>query len=430
MKLARYVAVGALFPFLAAAAQDSSKPATRFDAVVDVVAKNYRESLPREALEERALRAFLKDLDPYSNYMNAAEWADFQGRLRARFGGVGVNLRINPETRLPEIAQLMIDSPAGESGVRRGDSVLKIDGRSLEGLTIDDVIPLFRGAVGTVAELIVRHAGSTSSEAIHVTRRSIRSPSVRGVRRNAAGEPLYLMDEEKGIGYIRVMNLADDTVPELEKALVALNRHGMKGLIFDLRDSSGGKLSAAVGAADLFLDGGRIVSVASRRDGDEVYDADAGALTSVPMVMLINEWTVSSSEVLAGALTDNFRAITMGHRTYGKGRVQVTFTLAEGLGGVVLTTGTFQRPSGKTIDQHDAGVAKGQAGIAPDPGMEIELDAKESEAWSEEAGRLDGATVLTMEEQKFGVPDRVLDCALEVLDAAIRQAESVAAVDR
>lgn len=195
----------------------------------------------------------------------------------------------------------------------------------------------------------------------------------------------------------------------------------MKGLILDLRDSAGGKLDAAVESADLFLDRGRILTVASRIFGDKDYDADECISTNVPVVMLINEWTASSSEILAGALTDNRRVITMGQRTYGKGRVQRMFSLAEGMGGVVLTTGTFQRPSGKTFDQHDPGVAKGEAGIAPDPGLEFMLDEKESKAWADEARRLDGAALLTAEEQKFAVPDRMLDCALEVLQDAIER---------
>jgi carboxyl-terminal processing protease len=396
----------------------TSAPVNRFDAALDIVGKHYLKDVPRAGLEEQALRAFLNDLDPYSNYMNAQEWAGFRSKLTGQFCGIGVNLRIDSDARLPEISYLMLGSPAGEAGVRRGDHILRIDGHPLEGLSIDDVIPLLRGIPGSTVELTIRPAGSLSTLPLRVTRRMIKDPSVRGVRRDAAGESHYLLSEEKGIGYIRVLGLADDTVPELTKALVELKRQGMKGLVFDLRDSHGGKLHAAVDAADLFLDAGRILSVASRVAGDEVYDAKPGVLTDVPMVMLINEWTVSSSEILAGALTDNHRAIAMGQRTFGKGRIQVMYDLPPGMGGVVLSTGTFQRPSGKTIDKHDA-KSPNEAGIAPDPGMEIALEAKESEAWAAETSRLDNPVVLTPEEQIPTVPDRVLVRALEVLDAAI-----------
>jgi carboxyl-terminal processing protease len=393
----------------------------RFDAILDVVEKNFSQAIPRGTLEERAFKAFLKDLDPYSSYMNAEEWVDDKRELHGTFGGVGIFLETDPETKLPRIRNLLIDSPAGAAGARRGDLLAKIDGRSLEGLELDKVFPMLRGEPGSTIALTLRRPGASKSPTLRFKRKEIQMPSVRGVRRNAASEPQYLLDPAKGIGYIRVMKLTDDTVPALENALRMLKRQGMRGLIFDLRDSAGGKLDAAVAAADLFLDGGRIITVASRVDGDEHYDADPAVMTDVPMVMLINEWTASSSEILAGALTDNHRAITVGQRTYGKGRVQVTFSLPEGMGGVVLSTGTFQRPSGKTIDQHDAAAKKGEAGIAPDPGMELILGEEESRSWADEARRLDGPLVLTEEEQKFGVPDRVLECALDALAKEMRR---------
>ena len=188
-------------------------------------------------------------------------------------------------------------------------------------------------------------------------------------------------------------------------------------------------MDAAVAAADLFLDSGRILSVSSRVGGDEVHDAKPGVLTDVPMVMLINEWTASSSEILAGALTDNHRVVTMGRRTYGKGRVQVMYSLPPGMGGIVLSTGTFQRHSGKTIDKHDAKTPE-EAGISPDSGMEIILEAKESEAWAAETSRLDRPDILPPEEQIPKVPDRVLTRALEVLDAAIAKAGNGARAGR
>jgi len=396
----------------------TAAPANRFGSALDIVQKHYLKDVPRAVLEEQALRAFLKDLDPYSSYMNAQDWALYKTSLTGQFGGIGVIMRMDPEATLPQITHLMIGSAAGEAGIQRGDYIVTIDGHLLEGLPIDDVIPLLRGVPGSPVQLTIRHAGSTSTVPLRVVRRMIKDPSVRGVQRDAAGEPRYLLSEEKGIGYIRVLGLADDTVPELTKALTELKRLGMKGLVFDLRDSHGGKLKAAVAAADLFLESGRILSVASRVGGDEVYDAKPGVLTDVPMVMLINEWTASSSEILAGALADNHRVVTMGQRTFGKGRVQVMYSLPAGMGGVVLSTGTFQRPSGKTIDKHDAKTPN-EAGIAPDPGMEIVLEAKESEAWAAETSRLDGPVILTPEEQIPKVPDRVLTRALEVLDTAI-----------
>jgi carboxyl-terminal processing protease len=391
---------------------------SRFDAVVDLVEKNYRQPIDHGTLEERALRAFLKDLDPYSNYLNAVEWADFQASLKSEFGGIGVILGYDEKAKLPYVNQLMYDGPAVAAGIRRGDVLLEIDGHRLEGLTLDDVIPILRGMVGTPVRIVLRRGGANERVQFSLVRAAIPTPSVRGVNRDERGRRQYVLDAAKRIGYVRVMRLADDTVPELRRALDALGREHIRGIVLDLRDSAGGKLRAAVGAADLFLDGGRLVTVVSRVDGDEFYDADPDVLTRVPVIMLINEWTASSSEILAGALADNHRVLTMGQRTYGKGRVQVTYSLPEGQGGIVLSTGTFQRPNGRTIDKHDA-KSPDEAGITPDPGLEFPLDEKESKEWAEEIARLDGAAILTPEEQVFRVPDRELACAVEVLQGEI-----------
>jgi carboxyl-terminal processing protease len=393
----------------------------RFDAILDLVEKNFSEAIPRNELEDRALLAMLQDLDPYSAYMNAEEWAVFKSELEAQFGGIGVILRYDEEAKLPRIERLMLHSPAAAAGIRVDDHILTVDGQSLEGLPIERVIPILRGKPATTVELTLRRKGTDRNPTVRIVRQIIRTPSVRGVRRDAAGEPQYLLSQEKKIGYIHIMRFADDTVSEVEKALGSLSRQGMRGLVLDLRDSLGGKMRAALGVADLFLDFGRMLTVVSRKDGDEVFDAEPGVLTTVPVVLLINEKTVSASEILAGALIDNHRVMTIGQRTYGKGRVQVMYGLAEGQGGIKLSTGTFQRPSGKTIDRHDAKAGKGEAGIAPDPGLEMIVDEKESEAWADEANRLSGAVVMTEEEQKFRVPDRMLGCALEVLGTKMRR---------
>ncbi len=423
------------FPFLVwctlslttfASGGETPKSPDVLGAALDVLATNHLEPRSREALQEQALRALLKELDPYASYLDAQEWARYQDSFSGEYGGVGVRIRIDEDAKLPQVEYLMLGSAAGSAGVRRGDHILMAAGRSLEGLPFEAVITLLRGAPGSIVELTVRRAGATSDIPLQVERRRIAEPSIRGVKREPTGERLYLLDEKRGIGYIRVLRLSDTTVPELEQAIAALQRQKMKGLILDLRDSSGGKLRAAVAAADLFLDAGRILTVVSREES-EVINATPGLLTDAPLVMLLNEWTVSSSEVLAGALADNQRAIAMGRRTFGKGRIQNYYSLGPGLGGMVFSTGTFQRPSGKTIDKHEPGAKADEAGIAPDPGMEIILEKAEDEALVEEMSRLDGPYVLTAEEQTPRVRDRVLLRAVEVLDAEI---EKRAASDR
>jgi carboxyl-terminal processing protease len=390
------------------------------DTALDVITKNYLVPLSREAVDAQALQTLLRELDPYASYMNPQEWSVYQESLSGEYGGVGVFIGIDEQANFPRVDYLLIGSPAGHAGVRRGDHLLKADSESLEGLTFEAVIALLRGAPGSVLELTVRHPGSTDAFTLSVERKRIAEPSVRGVRRDATGETHHLMDGQDGVGYIRILRFSDTTVAELETALAGLERQKSKGLILDLRDSIGGQLDAAIAAADLFLEGGEILTVVSR-ETREVFAANPGRLTSVPMVLLLNESTASSAEVLAGALVDNGRVIAMGQRTYGKGHIQKFFSLGEGQGGLVLSTGTFQRPSGKTIDRHAAPGMTGEAGIAPDPGLAMILEKSENEALADEMFRLDGPFIMTAEEQVVRVPDRVLARAVEVVNAAIEK---------
>jgi carboxyl-terminal processing protease len=392
----------------------------RLEAALDVITNHYLVPLSREDAEEQALRALLKELDPYASYMDAREWSLYQESLSGGYGGVGVFISIDEQAGLPKVDYLLIDSPAGHAGVRRGDHLLKAGSQSLEGLTFEAVIALLRGAPGSVLELTVRHPGSAGAVTLAVERKRIPEPSVRGVRRDPTGKSQHLMDGHGGVGYIRILQFTDTTVAELETALAGLERQRFTGLILDLRDSIGGQLDAAIAAADLFLDGGEILTVVSR-ETREVFAAGPGRLTAVPMVLLLNEATASSAEVLAGALVDNGRAMAMGQRTYGKGRIQKFFSLGEGQGGLVLSTGTFQRPSGKTIDRHLAPGETGEAGIAPDPGLEMILEKPENEALADEMFRLDGPFIMTAEEQVVRVPDRLLARAVEVVNAAIEK---------
>jgi carboxyl-terminal processing protease len=273
------------------------------------------------------------------------------------------------------------------------------------------------GKVGSTVELDVLHQGKPVH--LKIQRKTVKTPSVRGVTRDRNGQSEYLYDAARGIGYIRISRLAADTVPETEKALAGLQARGMKALILDLRDSSGGLMQAAIGVADLFLDSGRILSAVSREE-TEVFDAKPGGYLDFPIVALINEGTGSSSEFLAAALQDNKRAIFVGQRTYGKARIQKKLPLAGGMGGLILTTGMFQRPSGKIVDRHDAEKTSDLPGISPDPGMELIVSEEEVKAWEKDASFRDSPVISSESEVASKVPDRVLDRAVQLIrDASL-----------
>lgn len=375
------------------------------DEALTIIEKKFMKPVTREELVERALKLLLKDLDPYSNYLNPRERADFAEFSAAAFGGFGVNLEWDEAAKVPRIRYLMVDSPAREAGVQRGDRLVRIDGHDVTGWPIEKTMGIMRGKPDTVAEVQLRRDGASELLPLRITRRLIGFPSVRGARRDAQGKPEYLLDETSRVGYIRIQRLAKDTVAVVDAAMAELTRLGATAVVLDLRDCVGGMLDAAVGTADLFIDGGRLLTVASRNDS-AVYDAKPGKYTSIPMAVLINGGTASSGEILAGALKDHARGVFLGERTWGKGRVQVLFSLGDGLGQLMLSTGTFQRPSGKTIDRHDV----------PE-GYEIALSKEEHKTWFEHAEKLDGAVMLTAEEQKSPAPDRVLEAALKALAA-------------
>jgi len=383
------------------------------DETLTLIEKNFMKEMSREEIVQRALTLLLQDLDPYSRYLSPTDRADFEAMTAARFAGFGVQLMIDADAHLPRITYLMLDSPARDAGVRRGDLLLRVDGHDFTNWTMDQVINTLRGAPGTVADVLIRRDGVERPLPVRITRREIKTPSVRGVRRDAEGRAQYMLDAQHGIGYIRISRLAADTVAEVERAMIELQKQNARGVIVDLRDCVGGLMRAAVDTADLFLDKGKIVTVIDRHE-TELYDAAPGRFIDIPMVVLINDGTVSSGEILAGALKDNNRATFIGGRTFGKGRVQNHFKLGDGLGSIILSTGTFQRPSGKTIDRHDVADGAQDAGIEPD--IAVSVDGAELDPWRSRMELLDSAAMLTDEEQQ-AAPDRILDLAVKTLIA-------------
>jgi carboxyl-terminal processing protease len=398
-------------PIFAQPCPDPAKPGL-MDTALGVVSSRFTHAHERTALEERALRLLLADLDPYSAYMNAEEWAMYESSFTGSFGGVGLTLHYPSGATLPQVGLLFIGSGAAAAGVHRGDSILAIDGRPLTGLPFETILTLLRGAPGSTVRLTLQRAGAVEPLVLRVERRIVKQPTVRGFRRDAEGNSDYLLDAKDAIGYVRITMLGEETTTEVERAIASLEKRGLSGLVLDLRDTPGGMLEQAGRVADLFLDDGVIVTSVTRA-GRSVVKASTGVVTRAPLVVLANDRTASSAEILIAALVDNGRATLVGQRTYGKGRIQQKIALPGTHGGVVISTGTFERPSGRTFDRHDEGMS-GQAGIAPAEGMEVSVEGDELETWREQSEQLDGAFVLTTEEQR-PVPDRPLERALDVL---------------
>lgn len=300
----------------------------------------------------------------------------------------------------------MIGSAAGAAGARPGDWIRAIDGRALEGLSLDTALPMLRGEPGTVVRLMLDR-GDTPARSIAVTRRVHRVPSIHGMARDAQGSADYLLDRTRGIGYVRVAQLAEDSAPEVALALSRLRQAGACGLVLDLRGSSGGMMRAGVGIADLFLAEGLIAGWDGRA-GSARHEADSDVAWAGPLVVLIDERTASSSEFLAAALRDHDRARFMGRRTFGKGLVQEMFDLGEGRGGLVLSTGRHLRPSGPAADRNDPEPDRQRAGVAPDPGLEVAFTEAEQERLDRALDLRASPTAVTREEVAAIDPDATL----------------------
>jgi carboxyl-terminal processing protease len=397
-----------------AVSAEDARADQEWQTALSLVQSRFIKPMDRHQIVERALVLLLKDLDPYSRYFTPQELADFDAALASQYAGIGVALDFNEKIGLPKVSQLFAGAPAAAAGVQRGDLLAQIDGHPLDGLDYEHVAAFLRGTPGTEVSVQLQRGASRATVSVRITRALIRTPSVRGARRDAQGRPDYLLTPGGDIGYVRISGLARDTVPQLEAALAQLQEKHARALVLDLRDCKGGLMNAALGSADMFVDKGKLLTVVERGEST-VYEAKRGTRWRKPLVVLINDQTVSSGEILAGALKDTARARLVGQRSFGKGRIQVLYHLGEGMGGMMMSTATFQRPNGQTVDMHDLPKDSPDAGIRPDPGLEVSVPEAELKSWREFNQFLDGPFLLTPEEQVAPGPDRVLDRAVELL---------------
>lgn len=382
---------------------------------LDVVTEQYHRPVTRAELLAKALGAIAGDLDPYSAYLPESEWGELHVGLEAEFGGIGVVLDDDEEKRIV-VRRLLFDGTAAAAGVRAGDLLISIDGELTAGKTLEEVFPRLRGTPGSEVAIELLHPGETTPVLLRVQRAVISQPSVRGARRDSGGrwrDPM--LDEREAIGYIRVMREAKDTAAGVATLLQELERRGARGLILDLRDNVGGLRRAAMDVVDLFLDAGPVLEVVG--DGKtEVLETRAGGNLDLPMVVLINDGTISAGELIAAALRDRDRAVLVGQRTFGKGMVQRLFPLGEGAGGLTLTVGVHRRLGGRNLEKHGQPEGSEEWGVAPDAGMEVLPEREQDEAQREQMLDRDAPIVPTPEDlAEPALPDPQLERALVVL---------------
>ncbi|MGB0560591.1 MAG: S41 family peptidase [Spirulinaceae cyanobacterium] len=317
----------------------------------DLLARDYSSS--QEAYS--AIRQALRELnDPYTRFLDPGEYAQLANQTSGELSGVGLQLTVDEATSALKVIRPIPDSPASAAGIQAGDRILRIDDRPTSLLGAEDAIDLLGGAEGTKVRLQLVRPNQGLYE-VELIRAQIEVPVLHSA----------LQEEgELRVGYMRLDEFSSHAAEQMAAAIEDLESQNIDGYVLDLRGNPGGLLFASVDIARMWLETGTIVSTVDRRGGDRQYSANRTAITDLPLVVLIDGYSASASEILAGALKDNDRATLVGSRTYGKGTVQSVHHLSDD-SGLAVTISRYYPPSGISINQH---------GIAPDIVFDLSRD--------------------------------------------------------
>jgi len=331
--------------------------------------------IPAPVLVSQFAEAALSALDDYTVMVWPSQLANFEKEMMKEFTGIGI-LITKEKSRLT-VESLLPDMPAYNSGLDAGDVIEKVDGNATKGMSLGCAVKYITGPAGTKVTLTIRRPGEEKPRDIIITRAKIIVPPIRGWQRTEEGKWLYMIDGQERIGYVRITNFDLRTAQELEKVLRELELQGLKGLILDLRFNSGGLLSSAVELADKFLEEGPIVSARPRSWVSSTYATAHKENTHLdyPIVILINRFSASASEIVAGALADKVhsRAILVGERTHGKGSVQGITSYPGGGAQLKYTMAYYHLPSGQRVESRKAMKRRGRSDWGVAPNIEVEL---------------------------------------------------------
>lgn len=327
----------------------------RVGEVMRLVHRNFvtGDAVAYPTLTENALRAIMADLDDYSQYMDKQSFAQFSMESDQHYVGIGVEIQW-VDFRVT-IGEIFTGSPAGEAGIQSGDQIISVDGENTEASSVNEMSNVLRGQAGTDVTVTVYRPLEDQTYTFTFPRKPIDFPSIRKVE---------VSDDDWKLGYVRLVQFGRRSAAEFVEALNTLEEQGVRGLVFDLRNNPGGVLPIAVDIAGQFIEDGKMVVSTRGRDQDIVtsaYADNGGNTRDYPIVVLINEYSASASEIVAGALQDYGRAIIVGQTSVGKGTVQSIYQLGDEVG-LRMTTAKYYLPSGRTIHQ---------SGVKPDVAVDI-----------------------------------------------------------
>ena len=336
-------------PPAAAAEDDLYEHLNLLMRVFQRVQSEYVDEVDDREVIEAAIQGMLRSLDPHSTYLNPDVYQQVRVQMEGEYGGLGIEVQM--EDGLVKVVSPIDDTPAAEAGIEGGDLISHIDGQAVMGQTLTEAVKKMRGPVGSPINITVIREGESDPFDVEIVRDRI---LVRSVRHRVEAET---------IGYIRVTTFNMQSGEGVEQAVTALKEElggRMDGVILDLRNNPGGLLDEAVRISDAFVERGEIVSTRGRRrqNNNRWFATEGDMLDGLPMVVLVNAYSASASEIVAGALQDQRRALVIGDQTFGKGTVQSEIRLGRaGDQAIRLTTARYYTPSGRSIQER---------GIEPD----------------------------------------------------------------
>jgi carboxyl-terminal processing protease len=323
--------------------------------LIDTIEDNFYKPVNEKKLDDASLKGIVESLDdPYSHYLTPKEARQFTEDVSGEFEGVGMN--VEQDKRGLKVLRVFDDSPAKGAGIRRGDFILSVNGRSIAGVNSEIATNRIKGPAGTTVELRVFTPGEERDRTVKVERERIEVPVARG--------RLVERDGHK-LGVAELLAFSDGAHALLSGEIKKLRARGAEAIVLDLRGNPGGLLLEAVGVSSLFVEDGEIVSVRGRHRAERAHNAEGDAILpeSVPVVTLVDGGSASASEIVTGALRDLGRAKVVGTRTFGKGLVQELEDLSNG-GLLDLTVANYYLPDGETISTRGI---KPQVRAADDP---------------------------------------------------------------
>ena len=322
-----------------------------FAEVLEKIQNEYVEEVDQDEIMDSAINGALQSLDPFSAYMNPKVFEESQSETSGEFGGLGIE--VSMESGVIKVITPIDDTPASKAGIKAGDYIVKINGEQVQGKTLMEAVNLMRGPEGTSIEITVRRKGLRKAKIFKITREIIEIKSVIS----------KIVDNK--VGYLRLRAFNENSSSQLKKEISKIEKNKkLVGYILDLRNNPGGLLSQAVTISDFFLNDGEIVLTKGRkkRENRKFFAKKGDKIDGKPLIVLINNGSASASEIVAGALQDQKRAILLGETTFGKGSVQSIIPL-KNRGAIRLTISKYYLPSGKSISE---------VGVVPDIKVEEE----------------------------------------------------------